>query len=316
MKRKAMFLTLAPNDFRRMVWLIDTYRIAGALSFSELNERWMRSSVNPTGEPMNRSTFKRWKDVLFVQFGVDLFYSAKDGCRYHILNPEALEERTMANEMLKLMSIQVAMAQVVNGGSFFAMNLARGAEHVAVVADSIDQRRRISFRYGKNAKVGEEHRIKKVDLEPWCIKYYRERLYVMGVDIATNKVKTYGLDRMHEVVQTATAALMPPDEETIIAFRDAVGVTRKEVKAQRIIIKAYETLPDYLDSRPLHKSQSKGELDGDGIIYTYLLAPNMEFKQELMRESNELEIIEPSDLREELCQWARNYLKRNEAKAN
>ena len=38
------------NLFNRYVWLVDTIYLRGRITFEEINERWMRSQLNETGD--------------------------------------------------------------------------------------------------------------------------------------------------------------------------------------------------------------------------------------------------------------------------
>lgn len=311
MKKENIMRTLTPNDFRRLAWMVGAFVHAGKLSLSELNSRWQRASINPNGESICTNTFKNWRKLLESEFGIWMDYDARDGYRYFIVNPEVLDDANMAVVMLRTMILEVAMQSVINGGRMLTSAMAPGAEYAAVIADCIDQKKVLRFKYRAFEAEGKPTIVKQHEIEPWCMKYYRDRLYVMGLDISDNgKVKRFCLDRMLNPQQTGVNFQLPPNEDLIYMFKTVVGVTMSALKPSRVVIRAFGKLPSYLRTRPIHYSQRE-EAHGDGWVeFSYWVSPTMEFQQEILAEFKEIMVMEPKWLAQEFVRNAEEYISR------
>lgn len=306
-------LKMTQNDFRRVVWMLNSFLFAGKLSLRELNERWQRSTLNDDGEMISRFTFMRWKESAEMVFDLMFVLDEHDSYRYHIVNPEVLDKDTVLNHAFHRFSVDTAMMAVIGGGKLLLSRLAPGAEYAAIVADCIDQRRRLCYDYVKYKYEGIPKSVKHYEFEPWCMKLFRERIYVYGRDIASKKDKVFCMDRMHNVRQSDIAYMFPPDEDSILLFRDTYGVTLdRNAKPCRVVLRAYGKLPSYLRSLPLHSSQRE-EGHGNGWVdFSYWLCPNYEFMQALTLELKEIDIIEPPHLVEEIMNDVEKFKIRHE----
>ena len=65
--------------FNRYVWLVDTIYRAGRISFEEINERWLRSSLNDTGEELPIKTFHNHKNAIQQMFDIDIACDRRGG---------------------------------------------------------------------------------------------------------------------------------------------------------------------------------------------------------------------------------------------
>ena len=86
------------------------------------------------------------------------------------------------------------------------------------------------------------------------------------------------------------------------------------MKPARIVLRAYGKMIPLIRTLPKHDSQkeiSSTELFSD---FEYYLAPTFDFQQEILKESPELEVIEPKSLREEISAKLKAALKRYQKK--
>ena len=58
--------------FNRYVWLIDTIYRAGRITFEEINERWLHSSLNDTEEDLPLKTFHNHKNAIQQMFDINI----------------------------------------------------------------------------------------------------------------------------------------------------------------------------------------------------------------------------------------------------
>ena len=80
------------NRFGRYVWLIDTLRHYGHLSYKEINEKWQKSGLSyGEGDELPLRTFHNHRKAILDIFNVviELDPDVK-GYKNHIMNPDEL----------------------------------------------------------------------------------------------------------------------------------------------------------------------------------------------------------------------------------
>lgn len=78
---------------KRYLWLIDTLKRNGEMTFDEISEKWDRSSANDNGSELTKRTFYNHCQAIARHFGIDIECRRGRGLNlYYITNPEAIEE--------------------------------------------------------------------------------------------------------------------------------------------------------------------------------------------------------------------------------
>ena len=75
--------------FREYIWLVNTIRKAGRISFVELQKKWLDSDMSE-GVELARSTFNRHKDAIEDIFGIYIDCDRQNGYEYYIGNDYVL----------------------------------------------------------------------------------------------------------------------------------------------------------------------------------------------------------------------------------
>ena len=93
----------------------------------------------------------------------------------------------------------------------------------------------------------------------------------------------------------------PTDFDTEAFFKDCYGVLcgTNDV-AQRIVLRAYPPYISYLRTLPLHASQKELESTSEHTDFELYLRPTFDFRQELLCQGNEVEVLEPESFRNEI----------------
>lgn len=86
-------------------------------------------------------------------------------------------------------------------------------------------------------------------------------------------------------------------------FYDNYGVLfDPNQQAQRIVIHAYYPHANYLRTLPLHHSQKELTDTSEYADFACHLCPTFDFKQELLAQGKEMEVLEPASIREDMKQ--------------
>ena len=74
------------------------------------------------------------------------------------------------------------------------------------------------------------------------------------------------------------------------------------MKPQQVLLKVYGKQVRYFRSLPLHSSQEEVETHRDHSIFAYNLAPDYDFKQDILSFGDSIEVLEPVELRESIAE--------------
>ena len=108
----------------------------------------------------------------------------------------------------------------------------------------------------------------------------------------------YALDRMLEVEILPDSFKLPDGLDAKAWFQSLYGVRKyDDMKPQQVILKVYGNQVRYFRSLPLHSSQEEVETHRDHSIFAYNLAPDYDFKQDILSFGDTVEVLEPKALR-------------------
>lgn len=83
----------------RYTWLVDLIRRAGVISHNGLSKQWESKTALSGGRPLNRTTFRRWRNDIQIQFGITIACLRSGDSEYYIKNPEAFNSCPYLGEL-------------------------------------------------------------------------------------------------------------------------------------------------------------------------------------------------------------------------
>lgn len=134
---------------------------------------------------------------------------------------------------------------------------------------------------------------------PYFLKQYNNRWFLFCKHDKYDNMTNLALDRIIEIKEEAISYVENTKTDFIEYFEDAIGVTIIG-QPQKVRMKVANSLFPYIKSKPLHGSQKiKKENENDAIVELSVII-NYELKSLLFSYGEELTIIEPPSLAEEL----------------
>ena len=104
---------------------------------------------------------------------------------------------------------------------------------------------------------------------------------------------------------------MPEDLDAKTWFQSLHGIRKyDDMKSQQVLLKVYGKQVRYFRSLPLHSSQEEVETHRDHSIFAYNLAPDYDFKQDILSFGDTVEVLEPNSLREDIHSTIENLFNR------
>lgn len=293
------------NIFKEYIWLVNVIRRAGKISLSDINKKWRDSELSE-GVDIARTTFNRHKAAIEDMFGIIIDCDTKDGYRYYIANPEVLREDSVQNWILSTLSVSNVVSESLSLQDRILM------ETAPVEGDLL---KGVIEAMKEGLKLELEHRRYGVEetrtflIEPYCIKLFKHRWYVLGKihreahdgKPERDYMSLFSFDRIVRLQITQEPFVVDPTFDAESFFRNSYGVlVSPEKQPQRIVLRAYDHQRYYLKDLPLHHSQKQcGEGEG-WTDFEYHLCSSSDFVAQIMRYGRYVKVMEPQSLADEV----------------
>ena len=294
------------TKFKEYIWLVNTIYHAKAITFAEINERWLKTDMSE-GVEMARTTFYRHKCAIEDIFGIYIDCDKKNGNRYYIGNEYVLREDSVQNWMLSTLSVgnMVEESQSLHN-RILLEHVPSGGEKLQQVIKAMKESRMISLTYRRYGSPENA----TYTLAPYCVKLFHQRWYLVA-SFESGLKSVYSFDRIEKVEVLDMKFKMDEDFEAIEFFNDSYGiVVDDKIESQRIVLRAYGYEPYYLRDLPLHHSQREINTTEEYTDFELKLKPTADFKAQLMSRGQWIEILEPQSLADEIVEWHKNAIER------
>ena len=289
------------TQLQKYTWLIDTIRCAGKISHRDLSDKWERCKDLSDCKPLHRATFNRWRDAIFSQFGIIIDCQRAGGYHYYIANPEEIDEDELKKWMLDSFSVGNLIGENLSlKDRIIVDQIPSGHDYLTTLLTAMKDNRVINIEY----KAFKNPTGFKIPVEPYCVKLYENRWYMLGHNISKDAIRLYGLDRIESMEITEQQYKLPKDFSASEYFSNYFGiVVDDKVKPARIIIRSNADHTPYLKSLPLHHSQKLIEENGKYAEFELYLAPTYDFVMKLLQAGAMIEVVSPPHLRETMKGW-------------
>lgn len=254
----------------------------------------------------SKRTFHRDKKEIKNLYGIDIEYSRKNkGYFINKKEGEILNFQRMIESFDIINSLELAH----DFKSFIHLESRRplGTENLYGILHAIKNRFKIIFVYQNFWDEEFSHRL----VEPYALKEYRNRWYVIGKDENDNKIKTFALDRLSNLDFNKDKYQYPQNYSVEESFRYCFGViSPNDEKLEDIILSFTPFQGKYIKTLPLHHTQ---ELLVDNEHETRIklkLYPTHDFIMELLSFGNNVIVIEPQSLAEKIQEEHEKAFKR------
>jgi len=186
-------------------------------------------------------------------------------------------------------------------------NIPAGKEYLQPIINAMKQDYKLMMTYRKFGQTTGY----TITVEPYAIKVFKQRWYLLAKDNKRETPTIYALDRILALEETEESFVYPSDFDTELFFKDYYGVLcSTKDKAQKIVIRTYPPFTNYLRTLPLHHSQKEVKTTPDYADFEFHLRPTFDFRQELLSQCNEVEVLKPAKLREEMKEMIGKMLER------
>lgn len=294
---------MAKKDYERgqgliskYVWVVNTIYQAGRITFDELNEKWLDDDISQ-GKGIPKRTFDHWRDAILDMFGIFIDNEHRGKYRYFIQNEEDINNNGIRSWIYNTYCVTNALASSLGIKDRILLEYVPSGEvYLQPIIDAMKENRVLNITYKSYWK----DREKNYDVQPLCLKLFRQRWYVVVTD--TEKTWICALDRIRSLQKTEQFFTMPQDWDAEAYFDGFIGLIRDlDHDMERVKLKVEAIQANYIRDLRIHKSQRETERNSEYSIFTYYLRPTFDFQQELLWNADRVEVLEPQWLREEMA---------------
>ena len=298
MKERKSSKNNTSNLFHRYVWLVDTIYRKGKISFDEISDLWSRSALNETGDELPLRTFHHHRQAIEQMFDIIIECDKRNDYTYYIENRDEMEKAGVRTWLLNTFAVNrlIHESHKLRSRILFEQ-IPSGQRYLTPVIEAMRDERTLEMMYQSFWSDAPT----TFEIEPYCIKVFRQRWYVVARSIGYDEIRIYSLDRIHDLRITETPFKLPKDFCPETYFENAFGITVEEkVKPCLVQLKAFGKQRKYLQTLPLHPSQLESDMTENDSVFNYYLSPTFDFKQEILSHGAEIEVLSPDWLREEI----------------
>ena len=294
-----MSYSVQQNLIGKYVWLIETIYRAKRITFKEINERWKKNEDMSGGGDLPLRTFNNWRDAIRDMFGLYIENERCCGYRYYIENEEDISNNGLRSWIYSTYCVGNALAGCQSIKSRILLeDVPSGQTYLRTIIEAMKENRVLNITYKSYWHDTE----KNYNVLPMCLKLFRQRWYlVMNYAQSDYDPWICALDRILSLEMTEKTFAMPKDWDAEEYFNGFFGVLRDcDTDKEIVKIRVSASQANYLRSLKLHESQQEVVRNEDYSIFTYFLRPTYDFQQELLWNGEEVEVLEPQWLRDEM----------------
>lgn len=135
-------------------------------------------------------------------------------------------------------------------------------------------------------------------VNPYLLKEFKNRWYLIGLDVEKQAIRTFALDRLKNLEITKKKFSNPVGEKPQNYYSNSFGIISKEEgqELETIILSFSEFQGKYIKSLPLHSSQKVLKDDENGLIISLKVYPTYDFIKEILSHGDTVKVLEPESL--------------------
>lgn len=280
----------------RYLLILKVLRNKKKATFDEINN-FIRLGFNIIDDSKDISlrTFQRDKNEIRTIFNIDIRCDSHNQYYIHcdeeadVFNTRVLE----AFDVFNSLSSTVAFSKFVLPEKRCSL----GTEHINDLLNAMQNEKIVDFTHLKYHETISTHR----QVEPYALKEFKGRWYLICKDLKDNEIKTFGLDRISDLNIKNQAFVYPKELDAKVLFKNSYGVINQQKgKLEEIILSIKPFQGKYLKSYPLHESQQILVDNESEFRISLMLFITHDFIMELLSLGKSLKVVQPQSLINEL----------------
>jgi predicted DNA-binding transcriptional regulator YafY len=144
-------------------------------------------------------------------------------------------------------------------------------------------------------------------IHPYFLKQYNNRWFVFGLNEASDRLINLALDRIVKLKELKKKYKENSTVDFNEYFEDVIGVSvNLNIKPQQILLSVKNERLPYIETKPLHGSQKIKDREKTHTKVSIEVIPNNELESLLLYFGDDLQVLEPLDLRLRISEKIKN----------
>ena len=268
----------------------------GPASFADIDAYLAKESdLQEYNFRISKRTFDRDRLDIASLYNIEIEYNFSTRM-YSITDeqkPEANERILEAFDTFNALNITDRLSNFI----YFEKRKPQGTEHLYGVLHAIKNNKQIKYEYYKYWD--ETHSIKTV--EPYALKEFKQRWYILAKDTKDGYIKTFALDRMSDL-SICKQSFMPNTEFDLNDyFKNCFGIISSRGKDLEEVLLSFSPMQGkYIKSMPLHESQHIVIENENETRVSLQVYPTFDLVQELLSYGDNVKVLGPQSLIKEM----------------
>ena len=294
---------MAKNTINKYVWLAETIYRAKKISFEEINRRWLDSDMSD-GEALSIRTFHKWRIAIEEMFGLIIENEQGGQYRYYIQNAEELKSGSLRSWLFNTLTVSNLMMDSISiKDKVLFEEIPDGEQYLPDILEALKKNLVLGMSYQSYTR----DEANTFEVEPYCLKAFKQRWYLVARSPYYEKNMIYSLDRVKWLGLTDKNFKYPKNFNSEEFFEDCFGIIADlKVGVETVKLKVSAGQANYLRSLTLHQTQKEIKRTDEYSIFTVRLRPTFDFRQEILSQGCDIEVLEPKWFRDEVAEISKH----------
>lgn len=274
-------------------------------SFAEISDYLaLESELQEYNFNVSKRTFQRDLEDIRSLYNIDIQFDFSRKVYFLDLDeqPDVNERILEAFDTFNALNLSDRLSNNIH----FEKRRPQGTENLYGLLHAIKNQLQIKFTYQKFW----EDALTKRNAEPYALKEFRNRWYVLANDLKDNQVKSFALDRLTDLDITKRKFQFPNDFNINDHYKYCFGIISPNGHKPQEVILSFDLFQGkYIKSLPLHESQQILIDNEDELKVKLTLFVTHDFFMELLSYGENLRVIKPESLINDLKSTFKNVLK-------
>ena len=278
----------------RYVWFVTTIYNRGPISLEEIQHRY--ESHFGRGEELSERQFHRYTDAVEELFDIEIKYSRSQR-GYVVADREGIDNMGMRKWLIQTFSVNNILHENQDlKNRILLENVPSGQQHLTSIVDAMRESVALSMTYHSF------HREKPstFEVEPYCVKLFEQRWYMLGKIEGYDELRLYALDRIKALEPTERKFKLSKKFNAAKFFEDYYGIIigDEDFYVEPVALKVDSWQSKCLRTLPLHHTQVEVERNENYSIFEYRLCPSFDFQQKLLSMGDSVGVLAPVALKD------------------
>ena len=264
-------------------------------AYIERQSELLQTRVENLEVTFSQRTFQRDVKDIKELFGFSIEFSKKEKGYFIANETDNLNFQRMMEAFDMFNSLNIA--QDLKPYLHLETRLPQGTENLYGLLHAIKNKLQIRFDY---QKYWEDDKRKRT-VEPYALKEFKNRWYLMAKNQLEEIVKSFALDRLTNLEITNVKFKTTKDYDIEEAYRYCFGIVSPNgEKPQEIVLSFDPFQGKYIKSLPLHATQQVLNDDGEELLISLKLCITHDFIMELLTHGDNVVVIKPLSLAKQI----------------